>query len=266
MNKRSFLKSAAAVTALATTKSLFTSSAQAQVASPQGEYYELRVYTIETERQKQLIDSYWKNAGIPAFNRAGIKPIGVFTEVDKPQVDKVYVLIPYANLDSFAATAAKVAADPEHQKAGADYLDVPKKEPAFVRLDSSLLAAFSGMKKLEVPPSLAEKKPWIFELRTYESHSEVKGNKKVEMFNAGEIDLMKEVGLSPVFFAQSLVGGRLPSLVYMISGESQEAHKAHFKAFADSPVWKNLSGDPQYKDTVSKIQSIFLQRTDYSQI
>lgn len=153
-----------------------------------------------------------------------------------------------------------------YQKAAAAYLNVPKSDPAFVRVDSSLTVAFDGMKKLEVPPSQAEKKPWVFELRTYESPSEAKGVNKVEMFNAGEIALMKEVGLSPVFFSQSLVGSRLPSLVYMVSGESKDAHKAHFKAFSDAPVWKKLSSDPKYKDNVSKINSVFLQRTGYSQI
>lgn len=268
MNKRTFLTSALAITGVSGLRNLLSTHASAQepAATAQSEFYELRVYSLETERQQKLIDGYWSGAAIPAYNRAGVKPIGVFTEVDTPQVTKVYVLLPYVSLESFAATPARLAADAEYQEAGSEYLNVSKSEPAFSRLDSSLLVAFEGMKKLAVPSSLAEKKPWVFELRTYESPSEAKGINKVAMFNAGEITLMQEVGLSPVFFAQSLVGSRLPSLVYMISGESKEAHKTHFKAFADSPVWKKLSGDPQYKDNVSKINSVFLQRTSYSQI
>ena len=273
MNKRTFLASALTTASAGVLGRFFANSAHAQEAAEssagaasKSEFYELRVYSFQSERQRKLIDSYWSAAAIPAYNRAGIKPVGVFTELDNAQPNKVYVLVPYPSMESFAALPSRLAADAEYQKAGSEYLQVPKSDPAFVRLDSSLLVAFEGMKKLQVPGSQADKKPWIFELRTYESHSEAKGINKVAMFNDGEIELMQQVGLSPVFFAQGLVGSRLPSLVYMISGESREAHKAHFKAFADSPVWKKLSSDPQYKDNVSKITSVFLQRTDYSQI
>jgi len=126
--------------------------------------------------------------------------------------------------------------------------------------------AFDGMKRLAVPAGAAAKKPRIFELRTYQSHSESKGINKVKMFNSGEIPLMQEVGLSPVFFGQTVVGSQMPNLVYMVSGESREAHKVHWKAFFDAPMWKKLIGDSQYKDNVSKVISVFLKRTSASQI
>ena len=122
------------------------------------------------------------------------------------------------------------------------------------------------MRRLAAPASTAEKKPWIFELRTYQSHSESKGLNKVQMFNSGEVPLMQKVGLSPVFFSQMLVGSQMPCLVYMVSGENREEHQKHWKQFFDAPGWKRLSGDPQYKDNVSKVISLFLKRTSASQI
>jgi len=128
--------------------------------------------------------------------------------------------------------------------------------------------AFEGMKKMAVPPSSAEKKPWIFELRTYLSPSESKGDNKVKMFNSGEITLMQEVGLSPVFFAQTLSGPHMPNLVYMVSGENPDEHKKHWQSFINSPVWKMLSSDPQYKDNMidKGVINVFLKRTPASQI
>jgi hypothetical protein len=58
----------------------------------------------------------------------------------------------------------------------------------------------------------------------------------------------------------------MPNLVYMVSGENEAEHKKHWKGFFDAPTWKTLSGDPQYKDNVSKVISIFLKRTAASQI
>jgi hypothetical protein len=127
--------------------------------------------------------------------------------------------------------------------------------------------AFDSFKKLVPPPSSAARTPWIFELRTYQSPSESMGLNKVQMFNSGETALMREVGLSPVFFSRTLVGPQTPNLTYMLSGENREVHTQHWKAFTDSPVWNKLNNDPQFpKANVSRIISIFLKRTAASQI
>ena len=232
----------------------------------QPQYYELRTYTTKSEAQQKLISDYWQKAAVPAYNRLGITPIGVFSELQDSTNSKVYVLIPFETPAAYAAIPAQLAADAAYQTAGADYLNAPKSAPAYVRFESSLLVAFDGMKKLLAPPSAAEKKPWIFELRIYESHSEPKGINKVKMFNSGEIPLMTEVGLSPVFFGQTVIGSQMPNLIYMVSGENQDEHKKHWKGFFDAPVWKQLISDSQYKDNVSKVVSIFLKRTPASQI
>ena len=53
------------------------------------QYYELRVYSTQNEDQRALIDNYWQKAAIPAYNRAGIQPIGVFTENQESPTNKV---------------------------------------------------------------------------------------------------------------------------------------------------------------------------------
>ena len=264
MNLRTFFQSFLGLTAL-----LFTSGSTSRLVAADGgpaQYYELRVYTTRSEAQQKAINDYWEKAAVPAYNRLGVSAVGVFTELQESTNNRVYVLIPFETPAAYAAVPGKLAADAAYQAAAADYLNTPKSDPTFVRFESSLLVAFDGMKKLAVPPSAAEKKPWIFELRTYQSHSEGKGINKVEMFNAGEIELMKEVGLSPVFFAQTVIGSQMPNLVYMVSGESQDAHKLHWKGFGEAPLWKKLSSDPRYKDNVSKINNVFLKRTSASQI
>jgi hypothetical protein len=242
-----------------------TPAAQAADAGP-AQYYELRVYTTKSEQQQKQVSDYWQNAGVPAYNRMGVSPIGVFTELQDSPTNHVYVLIPFESLEVFSAVRARLAADAAYQAAAADYLGLIKSSAAYERIESSLNVAFDSMKKLAAPPSSADKSPWIFELRTYESPSEGKGINKVDMFNHGEVPLMQESGLSPVFFSQALLGSHLPNLVYMVSGENMDEHKKHWKAFGEAPVWKKLSSDPQYKDNVSRVISVFLKRTGASQI
>jgi hypothetical protein len=234
--------------------------------SGQPQYFELRVYTTKSEQQQKLVSDYWQNAGVPAYNRMGIKPVGVFTELQDSPTNHIYVLIPYDSLKEFAAVPAKLASDTAYQAASAEYMARPTNSLAYERIESSLNVAFDSMKKLAVPPSAADKSSWIFELRTYQSPNESKGIDKVRMFNSGESALMRQVGLSPVFFSQALIGSQRPNLVYMVSGQNMEEHNKHWQAFRDAPLWNQLKNDPQYKDTVSHISSIFLKRTPASQI
>lgn len=251
---------------LALLSAMLFSLAAPSLAVDGRQYYELRVYTTQSAQQRQIINDYWQNAAVPAYNRAGAKPIGVFTEVEESPTNKIYVLIPFDSPEAVAAAPARLAADETYQKAAHDFMSLPKTNPPYARFESSLLVAMEGMKKLALPPSSAEKKPWIFELRTYLSPTEGKGINKVEMFNKGEIEVMKEVGLSPVFFSQTLIGSQMPNLVYMVSGENMDEHKKHWRGFGPNPVWKKLSNDPQYKDNVSGIKNVFLKRTPASQI
>jgi uncharacterized protein YxeA len=247
---------------LAVCFSIFTAAA----ADAGRQYYELRVYTTKSEQQQKQVSDYWQNSAIPAYNRMGVKSVGVFTELNDSPTNHIYVLIPFESADAFAGSTAKLAGDAKYQKASADFMAIPKNDAPYVKFDSSLLIAFTGMTQLALPPSTAEKKPWIFELRTYYSHNEAKGINKVDMFNAGEIEVMKQVGLSPVFFAQAVLGEHLPNLTYMVSGENMDEHKKHWGGFGSNAIWKKLSGDPQYKDNVSGIKNTFLKRTPASQI
>jgi hypothetical protein len=267
MKRREFLKTSVAASAFvglscASTKNRTCCNA----ASANRELYELRIYRLKAGASHDLLDAYLEKAAIPGLNRLGIKPVGVFTETEPKDGPAVFVLIPYPSIESFATATARLNADPEYQKAGADYLQLPKANPAFERIDSWFMLAFAGLPKLELPAFSHEKKPRIFELRTYESHSEQKALKKVEMFNAGEIGAMREVNLGPVFYGQAFIGGNLPHLTYMLSAETREAHKEHFSAFGKHPVWQKLKNDPQYADTVSKITSRFLVPSACSQI
>lgn len=243
-----------------------TASAAEAASAGNREYYELRVYRLKPGAKHDLLDAYVEKAAIPALNRLGVKPVGAFTEIDPKDGPALYVLRTYPSLESLATVTAHLSADPGYQKEGAEYLSSPKSNPAFDRIDSWLLLAFAGLPKLELPAYCRERKPRMFEIRTYESHSESKAAKKVEMFNAGEIDTMKEVGLGPIFFGQALIGHDLPHLTYMLSAENQEEHKKHWAAFGAHPTWNKLKNDPQYADTVSKITNRFLVPTPYSQI
>jgi hypothetical protein len=67
----------------------------------QPQYYELRTYLTKSADQQQRINDYWQNAAIPAYNRMGIQPVGVFTEIQDSATNRIYVLIPCDSLEIF---------------------------------------------------------------------------------------------------------------------------------------------------------------------
>jgi hypothetical protein len=252
------------VIALGALMGLLLNPGHASAADGSRQYYELRVYATKSEEQQKRINDYWKDAAVPAYHRLGIRPVGVFTESQDSPTNNIYVVVPFDSLAAFEAFPAKLAADTAYQKAAADFLSAPKTNAAFEGMESSLLAAFDGMKHISVPP--ADKKPNIFELRTYISPSENKGLNKIQMFESGEISLMKEVGLAPIFYGRKLIGSHLPCLVYMTCGETADEHKKHWSAFGDAPVWKQLISDPQYKDNMTGMIRVILKRTSASEL
>jgi len=259
MNRREFLAVAGAAGATG------TSSLAAAAGGDDGkqQYLEFREYHLHVGSKKNLVGNFLRDVGIPAMNRIGIGPVGVFNAVYGPNAPTLYVLLVHKSLDTVANSSSLLMADDEYRKAGAEFVDAPLSEPAYVRVESSLLLAFKGMPKLHVP----EKKSRIFELRRYESHSIKAGKKKVEMFNeGGEIGIFLKTGLEPVFFGETIIGPRMPNLTYMLVFEDMADRDKKWKVFGGSPEWKQLSGDPQYKDTVSNITDIILQPAPYSQI
>ena len=262
MKRREFL----AVSALAGVVPLGDAAAMHPRDAAEPEYYELRRYHMLPGARQKVLHGFIGGVAIPALNRAGVGPVGAFTVMYGPNSPTLYLLLPHPNLASVQETRRRLAQDAEYQRAGSSFLNVPLADPAFVRIESSLMRAFDQMPKLEVPPGAAEKKPRIFELRTYESHSEPAAMRKVEMFNRGEIAIFRRTGLRPVFFGEMLIGEKLPNLTYMLAFDDLRARDAAWSAFGPDPEWKKLSADPYYADTVSAISDVILRPTDYSQI
>jgi hypothetical protein len=263
MNRREFLAASAVagVTPLAHMGGLEPLQAGGR------EFYELRRYQMLPGAKQRLLNNYFSEAAIPAMRRLGMGPVGAFTVTYGTNEPSLYVLVPHPTLDSVATLRDRLWADPEYVKAGAPFLDVPQSESAFVRVESSLLRAFEQMPKLEVPAAAAAKKPRIFELRRYESHSDKAALRKLEMFNkGGEIPIFRRAGLAPVFFAEALVGERLPSLTYMLTHENMAARDEGWAKFNSDPEWRKLSANPYYAETVSSVTDIILRPTGYSQI
>ena len=232
--------------------------------NPSGkEFYELRLYHLEAGPQQKRFEDFCGQAAIPALNRIGIGPVGVFQMLEGDCPD-VYVLLRHKSPDSFITLVQRLAGDDAFVEAGAEFLDAPFDDPAYLRYESSLSIAFDGHPQLTVPST---KDSRVFQLRIYESHSTERAQKKIEMFNTGgEFDIFRRVGVRPVFFGEMLVGTNLPNLTYMVAFDDQPSVDATWQKFRTDPGWLELKEKPEYQETVSNVIATLLRPAACSQI
>jgi len=238
--------------------------------APKREFYEIKVYTISSSEQEKTVDDFLQNAYLPALHRAGISKIGVFKPVESDTTyfgKRIYVLIPFTSLDQSVSLTSTLDKDKTFQSAGKNYLEAPFDKLPYDRLQSIFLQAFSGMPQLEKPALTTPAAERIYELRSYEGHTEKIWKNKVRMFNEGdEVGLFKRLGFNAVFYGEVVAGSRMPNLMYMTSFNNMDSRTEHWKTFVADPQWKTLSSMPEYQHNVSKIDIYLLHPAGYSDL
>jgi NIPSNAP len=239
LERREFVKSALVTAGMASGTAFGAESAGKALPEARQEFYQLRTYTLRTGPQLALAQGYF----------------------EKPTY---FVLIPATSAEALVTLDARLGKDTEYVKAASGFRDAPASAPAFMRAERTLLSAFAGWPKVVTP----KKEKRIFQLRTYESPSQVAHARKVQMFNEAEIGIFTRAGLTPVFFGDTLIGARMPSLTYMLTFADTAELTEKWKAFSADPAWKELSHRPGNTDAeiVSNISNLYLSPLSCSQI
>jgi len=242
MKRRQFLTASIAASAIAAAGDV---AGQAPAASLR-EFYLMRRYTLLSGQQTKLTESYFGDALIPALARMGMGPIGAFKLDIGPETPAYYLLIPGPSVEALAELDLRLAGDAGFMKA----------------------AAFEGWPRATPPAASAAKGKRIFQLRTYESPSNADHVRKVEMFHSGEFEIFKSAGFHPVFFGDTLIAARMPSLTYMLSFTDMAELEKQWDTFRNDSAWKKLSGSPRYSfdNIVTSITNLILSPLACSQI
>ena len=96
-------------------------------------------------------------------------------------------------MEQYAELPAILEKDKAYAEAGKSFIDAPFDNPPYKRHQSILLKAFLYMPEFAAPSFTTPVSERIYELRSYESATEAKAAKKIQMFNqGGEIALFDE--------------------------------------------------------------------------
>lgn len=230
------------------------------------EYYQIRIYHLKTDAQVATVETYLEKALLPALHAAGVKNVGVFKPTTIDTTDRrVYMLIPYGSISDIPAVDEKIQKSLESAPAAQAYRDATFENPPYQRMEVILLKAFKLHPKLTTPSLSGPRAERIYELRSYEGHTEKISQNKIHMFNeGGEIPLFERLGFNAIFYGEVIAGSTMPNLMYMTSFENMKERNKHWLEFGADPEWKKLSSMPMYQKNVSHIVIHLLRPTSYS--
>jgi len=238
-----------------------------KVTTEQREIYQIKTYSFNSTAQIKIVDTYLKEAFLPALKRQNIHNIGVFKfkSNDTAVIKKIMLLIPFTSMEQFLGLEVAMEKDAAYLAAGKDYLTANYQAPPYLRIESTLLKAFPDMPFMEASKVRGERSERVYELRSYESPTEAYYKKKVDMFNAGgEVKLFKRLNFNAVFYADVISGAQMPNLMYMTTFPNLTIRDSLWKEFFDSLEWTKLKAMDKYKNSVSHADIMLLYPTDYS--
>lgn len=244
---------------------IIISLSQVSAFAAKGELYQLKIYHLKDENQRGRLETYLKQAYLPALHRAGIGKVGIFKAAGEAD-SLIYVLIPFKSAKQFLSLPKKMTKDKIYATAGDDYLNTSFDNPVYKNFESILMESITGMPLLQVPTLKADAAERIYELRRYEAASEKLHDNKISQFNNGELDIFKRLGFNTVFCGKVTAGSKLPSLIYMTSFENKAERDAHWKAFSADADWKKLNAQAEYAHNFLRADIYLLHPAAYSEI
>ncbi|WP_224491539.1 NIPSNAP family protein [Robertkochia flava] len=233
-----------------------------QSLTAQKEVYELRTYELEFFRSADVLHKYFEAALIPALNRQGIRHVGVFEVAGEALPKKIYLLVPYGDMQAFLDSQQNLLKDEAYLDTATPYLEAPETAIPYNEYTTNLIRSTYGFPNLVKPDADAQ----LFELRIYHSHNEDGLRRKVKMFNDAEFPIFEDAGLPMVFFGVDIAGNHMPCLTYMLASKDKEANAKGWSAFIEHPEWKRITEIEEYANSMNDITRVFLKRLPYSQL
>ena len=206
---------------------------------PKQEIYQLTLYHYTTPAQEAVLDTYCKDALLPALHRLGYKNIGVFKALanDTSAIKSMYVYLPLKKLDDQLSLNEKLNKDTAYLSAGAAYLNADYTTPPYSRMEVMVLKAFPLAPQMQLPKLTGPKSERVYELRSYESATEKIFQNKVKMFNEGdEIGLFKRLNFNAVFYSEVIAKGKIGYTDSLKSAVDLFDHSLEVLRFGGTPI------------------------------
>ena len=269
MKRRNFMKLAGALSVVSATGMASTMKKTESFAEVSGlskvsvakEIYEWRIYTLKGDGSS--LDSFFENTLIPAYKRKKVK-VGAF-KLFKPkegESQQRHILFIYPDISTYLTVKKTIWDDMEFRQKAQPFYETTAPNPVYSNIESYLSEAFDKIPVHRNPDPTRT----LLEIRIYKSPNEEANQRKVIMFNVDEIAIFDKVGVNSVLYGEILAGPRMPALLYLTWYKDEKTRGEAWGKFGEHPDWKRIRSLPEYANTATDNQSIFLSPMPYSQI
>ena len=269
MKRRNFMKLAGALSVVSATGMASTLKKTESIAETSGlskvsaakEIYEWRIYTLKGDGG--ALDSFFENTLIPAYKRKSVK-VGAFKLFNPKDGENQqrHVVFIYPDISTYLTVKKTIWDDKEFRQKAQPFYETTAPNPVYSNIESYLSEAFDKIPVHRNPDPTRT----LLEIRIYKSPNEEANQRKVKMFNVDEIAIFDNVGVNSVLYGEILAGPRMPALLYLTWYKDEKTRGEAWGKFGEHPDWKRIRSLPEYANTATDNQSIFLSPMPYSQI
>ncbi|MDR2882685.1 MAG: NIPSNAP family protein [Alistipes sp.] len=217
--------------------------------APVPEIYEWRIYTLAPEADAAALDAFFRDRLIPAYGRHGIE-VGAFSPAESysefPNGAR-YLFFAWPDLETFRRVNRLVREDAAFMAGAAAYFDASATNPNYTNFETYLCEALDSHPRLARPAA----DRGLLEFRIYRSPNIEANERKIHMFENGEIDIFRETGVNGVFYSRTLAGTRMPSLTYLTWYKDADTRREAWNRFGAHPEWRRMSRMPEYAHTAT---------------
>jgi hypothetical protein len=227
-------------------------------------YFEFSSIHLQNGAQPPRMLKWLEGRLMPIFQKHGFGPVGCFTVDIGPNAPMVLMIFSYPSLAEMETRWGKLNSDPDYAAAVAD---VEKDEPAFYRVEATLLRATSFCPPLVATPA-GEPPHKLYELRIYEPPTNRQLGYLHDRFGGGEIDIFHKSGIYPILYADTVFGPNQPNMAYLIPFESEAHREKAWAAFRSNPDWVKIRDESirHGGEIVRNITNMFLSPTNFSML
>lgn len=227
-------------------------------ADPHSGVYELRVYTCDPGRLDALHKRF-RDHTVSLFDKHGMTNVAYFTPTEGPRSGNTLVyFLWHESKDAAADSFEAFRADPEWNRVRTE----SEKDARILSqpVDSTFVTLTDYSKPL--PPAKSDR---VYELRTYTTN-DGKLDALHARFRDHTMKLFEKHGMENVAYSVPTDEPKSANtLVYLLAHKSRDAARASWKAFIDDPDWRTVFEESRSNGPlVKKVESVFLERTDYS--
>lgn len=228
--------------------------------------YEFRRYEVTPGRLPALMDRF-ASFTVPNWNeKYGFRLVGFWTaDIGMPSSELIYVL----GWESLEEREEKFHTWHSAPERVAKWAETEAQGTLVQRVHNMLLqpTSFCQVENgIAHGPSPDTRKPYIFELRTYEAMPGKLRN-VVDRFGGFTADCFARYGFRQVGYWTPVIGGHSHMLIYMLAWESHEERAAKFAAFRDDAERQRVFEESEKGgQIVQRVNTAFMRPAAFSPI